>query len=193
MFTNSTFKLLKVRFRLFINRFQKQRGGISYAAVLCVSLLFFAATPSKAWHCPIVSNSSSIKTQKPEKVKTINLTHLATQKEYADLLIQFRKVGINVTNNSKIKKKLNWLKELKFQLMHPGGMNFKLKITGFRKIEFRFVFNNQGAFQYFTYRINDDEVYQQIPTDTKGFKSYVCFDTGIVQRGETNKDIERYN
>ena len=77
--------------------------------------------------------------------------------------------------------------------MNRDGLNFKLRVTGFRKLEFRFVYNDQKQFQYFTYRINDEEVYQLIEPDTKGFKSYVCFDTGIVQEGETNNKIERFN
>jgi hypothetical protein len=107
--------------------------------------------------------------------------------------ILLRESGINVTNNSKIKKKRNWLKEIKFHLTHPQGLNFRLRITGFRQIHFRFAFDEQDRFQYFTYRINNEEVYQHIASNTKGYKTYVCFDTGIVQEGETNNRIERYH
>lgn len=126
-------------------------------------------------------------------VETVTLTSYAYQQEYAELLLLFKKAGINVTNNSKIKKRRNWLKEIKFQLMHPYGMNFKLRITSFTTIDFQFVFDDQQRCQYFTYRINDEEVYQHIDLNTKGYKIYVCFDTGIVQEGETNNKIDRIN
>jgi hypothetical protein len=134
-------------------------------------------------------------TQKESKkiVETVTLSYTANQKEYGDLLILFRRAGINLTNNSKVKKKKNWLKEIKFQLIHPQGLNFKLRITGFHELQFQFVFDEYGRIQYFTYRINNEAVYQHIDMDTKGYKTYVCFDTGIVQEGETNNEIERFN
>ena len=128
-----------------------------------------------------------------QDIKSVRITHVASQKEYGQLLVLFRKAGINVTNNSKIKKKKDWLKEIKFQLSHPRGLNFKLRVTGFQSMEFQFFFDENDQIQHFTYRINDEEVYQQINPTTKGYKTYVCFDTGIVQEGETNDSIERFH
>jgi len=109
-------------------------------------------------------------------------------------LLLFKKADIHVINNSKIKKKDNLLKEIKFQLMHPQGLNFKLRITDFSQLEFHFAFDENQQCQNFTFRINGEEVYQQISLDTEGFKSYDCFADGqIVQRGETNHKIEKYH
>lgn len=125
--------------------------------------------------------------------ETVRLKSKNCHKDFAELLLLFKKAGINVTNNSKFKAKQNVLKEIKFQLMHPQGMNFKLRIENFTQLEFRFVFNEKQECQYFTFRINQEKVHQHIPLDTEGYKSYDCFADGqIVQRGETNHPIERY-
>lgn len=153
-------------------------------AISVFSFLFMSSSPSVA--------QSGWELSEKDRVKTVTLTSFEFQKEYADLLILFNQAGINVTNNCKIKRRQNVLKEVKFQLMHPQGMNFKLRITAFTTVEFQFVLDEQRQCQYFTYRINGEEVYQKIPMDTKGFKTYVCFDTGIVQTGETNRKIEKF-
>lgn len=129
------------------------------------------------------------------KVDTILISNVNFYQEFADLLLLFKAVDIQVTNNSKIHKKENILKEIKLQLTHPQGMNFKLRITNFKQVTFRFVFDQNRQFQYFTFRINEEKVYQQIPLDTKGFKSYDCFEKPyqVVQRGTTNHPIERTN
>lgn len=126
-------------------------------------------------------------------VDTVLISKIDFYREFAELLLLFKAADIHVTNNSKINKKENLLKEIKLQLMHPQGMNFKLRITNFNKLEFRFVFDQNRQCQYFTFRINNEEVYQQIPLDIEGFKSYDCFESPyqIVQRGETNHDIEK--
>lgn len=127
------------------------------------------------------------------EVDTILISKMDFYQEFANLLLLFKAADIHVINNSKFNKKENLLKEIKLQLMHPQGMNFKLRITNFKKLEFRFVYDENRQCQYFTFRINDEKVYQQIPLDTEGFKSYDCFENPyqIVQRGSTNHSIER--
>ena len=138
---------------------------------------------------PIMKTSSQV------LVDSVTVSRIGFQQDYGRLLLLFKKAGIYVINNSKVKRQRSQLKEIKFQLIHPQGMNFKLRITDFTKLTFCFVFDEWGQCLYFTFRINEEEVYQHIPLDTEGFKSYDCFQRPyqIVQRGETNNSIERYD
>ena len=124
--------------------------------------------------------------------KSIIISHSATQKEIGDMILEFRKGGIEVGNKVSIKRRLNWVKHVRLHFSHPLGLNYKMKVTGFQKLVFNLVYNEKNQLLYFTYRINDEEVYSKIRLNTKGFKNYVCFDTGVVVTGDTSEDIIRY-
>ncbi|GAB5551787.1 MAG: hypothetical protein Sapg2KO_13780 [Saprospiraceae bacterium] len=115
----------------------------------------------------------------------------ASPQDLGELLIEFKKAGIKIENRINRKRRYNWIKDIFFHFQHSQGLNFKVKVTGFQKLLFQFIYDEQNEFKYFTFRINDEEVYSLVELDIKGFKSYVCYDTGLVVRGETNEDIIR--
>lgn len=124
-------------------------------------------------------------------VETVMIEKNASPKDLGELLIEFRKAGIKVDNRINRKRRYNWIKDIHFHFQHRRGLNFKVKVTGFQKLVFQFVYDEQKNFKYFTFRINDEEVYSLVEMDIKGFKNYVCYDTGLVVMGETNEDIVR--
>lgn len=131
--------------------------------------------------------------QQPKKmVETIMIENNASPKDLGALLIEFRKAGLVVDNRINRKRRYNWIKDIHFHFQHPEGLNFKVKVTGFQTLSFQFVYDEQQEFKYFTFRINEEEIYNLVELDIKGFKSYVCYDTGLVVMGETNEDIIRF-
>lgn len=135
--------------------------------------------------------SPESKQKSNNSVETIMIESNASPQDLGDLLIEFRKAGIKIDNRINRKRKYNWIKDIHFHFQHQRGLNFKVKVTGFQKLVFQFVYDEQKDFKYFTFRINDEEVYSLVEMDIKGFKSYVCYDTGLVVRGETSEDIVR--
>jgi hypothetical protein len=131
------------------------------------------------------------KKKRQAQVQVITLQNNASPQEIGELFLKFGKAGIQIDNKINKKRRLNWIKHFNVHFLHTDGLNFKLKVTGFQKLVFEFVYDEQQEFKYFTYRINEEEVYNLIELDIKGFKSYVCYDTGLVVRGETNEDTVR--
>ena len=125
-------------------------------------------------------------------VETVLIEDDASPRDLGELLIAFRKAGIKVDNKINRKRRYNWIKDIHFHFQHPKGLNFKVKVTGFQKLSFQFVYDAQKEFKYFTFRINDEAVYNLVEMDIKGYKNYVCYDTGLVVMGETNEDIIRF-
>ncbi|MEM6377796.1 MAG: hypothetical protein AAF705_06270, partial [Bacteroidota bacterium] len=125
-------------------------------------------------------------------VETVLIEDDASPKDLGELLIAFRKAGLLVDNKINRKRRYNWIKDIHFHFQHPEGLNFKVKVTGFQKLSFQFVYDAQKEFKYFTFRINDEEIYNLVELDIKGYKNYLCYDTGLVVMGETNEDIIRF-
>lgn len=142
--------------------------------------------------CNLLQKTICPKLANQNLVETVLIEDDASPKDLGELFIAFRKAGIKVDNRINRKKRYNWIKDIHFHFQHPKGLNFKVKVTGFQKLSFQFVYDAQKEFKYFTFRINDEEVYNLVELDIKGFKNYVCYDTGLVVMGETNEDILRF-
>lgn len=179
--------------------------GISRPTLFSKSISSYSSESKSSVFCWIACNNQTLggeqkaacwlnpmTKQEPKKiVETVMIQSDASPRELGKLLIEFKKAGVKIENRINRKRRYNWIKDISFHFQHPQGLNFKVKVTGFQKLSFQFIYDEQNEFKYFTFRINEEKVYSLVELDIKGFKSYVCYDTGLVVRGETNEDIIR--
>ncbi|MEO0339749.1 MAG: hypothetical protein AAF242_11095 [Bacteroidota bacterium] len=112
----------------------------------------------------------------PDTLKTFTIPRTGGRDQFSQLIQALQAAGIQADNKTKTVNEKE-LSMIKLKLKHPDGLNFKMKSTGFQKMTFRLIYDEDGTFKYFTYQVNDQEKYNRVSLKTKGYKTYLYYDT----------------
>ena len=92
-------------------------------------------------------------------------------------------------SKSRFHRKEGYLNHLFLWFKHAKGLNFKLKGTGFQKLEIKIFNDEKGNLKSFIYRFNQEEFSKEIPLICKGYKTHMYGDGFQGVSGRTNINI----